>query len=521
MTLAILEDLKTNNEDFEWYPTTSEIIKCIVEDYHENHSITSSSSILDIGAGDGRVLKEFQNLGFDNCYAIEKSPILINQLVKHALVIGTNFHEQTLLDKNMDIIFCNPPYSEYETWMHRIIAECGSTLLYFVVPERWQDNNNNIQQIIKERKGEVTILGNYDFLNADRQARAKVHVLKIKCKTDSNDLFDKFFDKTFGELTEVFYHNDIKNDKESENNVETVEEGIPRLVQLYNHEFERIKNNYNKIATLDMSVLTELNCTINSIKTLLRNKIIKNNDVYWGKIINNMTKVTERLNSKNRNAILERIKKNANIDFTIENIYSILTWVLENANNYVDSQIIDIFERLSYSDNIIKYKSNDKVFNKNQFRYYRGESDMGAFKLDYRLVIPGAGLDSSALSWGSERLSNYGRNILMDLFVVARSFGYVMDLGDDRLGYGGSWEGRKSEEFFAHDGTLIVEAKPFKNGNMHIRLGQRFALLLNIAIGKLKGWIHNPQQAADDLQEPEAAEAYTYSHKMGKQLLIA
>ena len=63
--------LKENDQDFEWYPTTEEIINCVKKHLYTNtfHNI----SILDIGAGDGRVLKALADGKNTQCYSIEKA----------------------------------------------------------------------------------------------------------------------------------------------------------------------------------------------------------------------------------------------------------------------------------------------------------------------------------------------------------------------------------------------------------------------------------------------------------------
>jgi len=36
---------------------------------------------------------------------------------------------------------------------------------------------------------------------------------------------------------------------------------------------------------------------------------------------------------------------------------------------------------------------------------------------------------------------------------------------------------------------------------LHIKFDQSFMLALNVEIGRLQGWIHNAQQAADEMDE--------------------
>lgn len=92
--------VKGSNEDFEWYPSTPEIIAAVVADlaeksYTDNNGLPKCT-VLDCGAGDGRVLSQLTS---GQKYAIEKSPTLIQSLPEDIFVVGTDFHAQVLVDR--------------------------------------------------------------------------------------------------------------------------------------------------------------------------------------------------------------------------------------------------------------------------------------------------------------------------------------------------------------------------------------------------------------------------------------
>ena len=149
--MTTVKILKENEQDFEWYPTTQEIIECVKK--HINAQTYGGYSILDIGAGDGRVLKALASGRNSECYSIEKSEILRNKQDKEIIPLGCNFWDNTLIDKNVDFIFCNPPYSEYEAWCEKIIKEANTEKgIYFVIPERYKVSNSNGVNSNKEFK---------------------------------------------------------------------------------------------------------------------------------------------------------------------------------------------------------------------------------------------------------------------------------------------------------------------------------------------------------------------------------
>ena len=188
---SLLDLVKQNNEDFEWYPTTNEMLevlmKRIVEIREEKH--LSTESMLDIGAGDGRVLKYFdKDLRLDNIHAIEKSRTLIDSMDRNILVVGSDFNQTSLIEKTYDLVFCNPPYSSYKEWVMRILRETNSMFIALVIPSRWQQDSD-IKRVIESRKGlEYEVLESTDFLNAERSARAKVDIVLFKTirATDKN-----------------------------------------------------------------------------------------------------------------------------------------------------------------------------------------------------------------------------------------------------------------------------------------------------------------------------------------------
>ena len=70
-----IHQIKENNQDFEWYPTTDEILEIIHRDINKQNTYNKEEycgSILDIGAGNGKALNK---LTTGNKYAIEKSSV--------------------------------------------------------------------------------------------------------------------------------------------------------------------------------------------------------------------------------------------------------------------------------------------------------------------------------------------------------------------------------------------------------------------------------------------------------------
>lgn len=54
----------------------------------------------------------------------------------------------------------------------------------------------------------------------------------------------------------------------------------------------------------------------------------------------------------------------------------------------------------------------------------------------------------------------------------------------------------------------LFTARAFDNGNLHLKLNQRFILALNVEHGRLRGWLKTPQDAAEELRDPSAAKHF-------------
>ena len=103
---ALVKTLRESDSDFEWYPTTEEIINTVRDDLRDFACVREGEeireSVLDCGAGDGRVLEALTK---GSRYAIEMSEPLLSEMDRSIFIVGTDFHKQTLID-NIEQISC-------------------------------------------------------------------------------------------------------------------------------------------------------------------------------------------------------------------------------------------------------------------------------------------------------------------------------------------------------------------------------------------------------------------------------
>lgn len=510
----IIKELKHNEEDFEFYPTTKEIIKTVYSDMMKNCDLSKTVNILDIGSGNGNFFNVLGSLVGSNKsnerlsinkYAIEKSKILIDKMNPDIFIIGTDFHQQSLLDKKMDVIFCNPPYSEYIEWAEKIIKESNSPLVYLVIPDRWSQYKR-LLDVIELRDMEYTVIGSFDFLESEyRKARAKVNVVVLKSIYHNKrhrtikDPFDIWFDSFFNIQTE-------EKTVEKKNKPETIKELvkgynlIDRLEELYTSDMEKLFDNYMVIEKIDYEIFKELNIDIDNIKEALHTKITGLKDLYWKELFDNMKSITSRLTQKSRERMLSKLTANTSLDFTAENAYAIIMWAIKNANLYIDQQLKDTYLWMASKENVINYKSNNRIA-ENKWRYL--DEDFTHYKLDYRLVFSGW-RNFNETSWGDydypQGLFRNTHEKINDILVIASNLGF--NSSEDSHSF--EWKPGQKVEFKYKTGKVFLEVKAYKNGNLHCKFGRDLMKAINIEAARLFGWVHNKKETQKELELSEA-----------------
>lgn len=532
-----LQIIKENDQDFEWYPTTKEIIIAVHRDlpYGRNNSM----AVMDIGAGDGNfftVLDQLESTRKEedrrwfNKYAIEKSMILIDQMPSDIFIVGTEFHEQSLIDKKMDVIFCNPPYSEYVEWMSKIIRESNSASVYMIIPDRWKDNKR-IAADLKVREADYKIVGNYSFQDSEyRTARAHVDLVRITFKQSSYynsdlkvDPFDVWFNDHFkiqAQKVDTISEWDVtRNRSKKLHQLVGNKNIIEKLYNFYQEDFKRLLDNYKAVELLDGGLLKELGISITGLKAALKLKIEGLKNIYWKELFDNLTTITDKLTTGSREKLLETLSGNTSVDFTISNAYSVIIWAIKNANKYYDSQLISVYEKISNSDNVRLYKSNHRII-KDGWRY--AQEKLTHYTLDYRIVHN---------HWNAIQIDTFGsydyhnglnksaHETINDIITIAKNLGF--NVTENSYAY--EWIAGKANRFEIQDSNgeyeLFAEIKAHKNGNLHYKFNQEFMKKWNIEASRLNGWIKAPIEAVqemDNITLEEAKEYFTSNIKLLK-----
>ena len=352
-TQSLVVALKENDQDFEWYPSTREMVNQILK-----HIPEKASSILDIGAGDGRVLKWIgEKCEHAKLYGIEKSQILVQEQPADVIPVGTDIFEQQLASLQVDYIFCNPIYSQYEEWMTKIIDEGYAKKAWLIVPQRWKDNKA-IADSLRRRGADARAIYHDDFLAGDRKARAVIDIVEISFPREKwgdkpTDPFDIWFDQNVGTFDKV------EDFKEPETRDDLARKwkhaNIDEMVAAYNEESGLLRENYQKIFTMDLMILQELGVNKDAVREGLKMKMAGLKVKYWKILFKRLDALTSRLTTASAKKLIEKLTSNTSVNFTVTNAYAVVIWAIKSANAYFDEQLTALFFELAEKDGVMNF----------------------------------------------------------------------------------------------------------------------------------------------------------------------
>jgi predicted RNA methylase len=496
-TLAAVIDA---GQDFEWYPTTSRMIGEVARRLSRR-----VRSVMDIGAGDGRVLLALAKVAEDppELFAIEKSLILLQSHPQEIAPVGVDFHEQNLSALPVDVIFSNPPYSEFEVWATRIVETAFAERAYLVLPRRWKESQP-IAAALETRQATARVIYSDTFEHdADRRARAVVDIVEVTFPMANDyrrqpvDPFDQWFDQhisTF-DTAPTLDEDHAGVDMARVRGLTTIGE----LVDAYNEDYARMEENYRAIFKLDYAILKELGVAKEAVRDGLKKRMAGLKTEYWQLLFEKLDAITSRLSTKTKKLFLDRLTGQQSVAFTYNNAFAVVMWAIRHANRYYDQQVVDLFRQLATFDGVANYKSNVKTWEQRDWRY--NSEDHSHFALDYRIVIRRHAAIFKGGFGGYDYpggLSTCCHELIDDMIAVFGNLGFPIDaaLPPSRRR---SWTSGAWQDFEAADGRVVFQVKAYLNGNVHVRMLPDAIKALNVEAGRLLGWLHGPDDVEREL----------------------
>jgi hypothetical protein len=530
-----LNDLKDAEEDFEWYSTTQPILDKLGERLKELKDDSDFNSILDVGAGNGKVLKYIESLDlFHNYFAIEKSNFHLSNLPPNFRVLGVDFWANTLMDKEISCAFTNPPFSQFGPWIAKILKELSrSSYIFFVAPDRWA-NNEDIKEALRVRGGEIKVLGQFSFEDSeDRKARANVELVEISPSDESSryykdDPFVRFFEENFKYPEPKEDINQGFDEKVDQNKLVTGQNLIEVLCDLYEDRMNELHRNYKAVCSLPHEFLKEFEIKKEDLLKSLKDKLASAKKEYWGRLFRGMNKINRTLTTESQKEVLGMMNAQAGIDFNRDNCYALIQWIIKNANVFYDRQLVQVYKKMLEYVNVDNYVSNKRVFSQNQFRYnwYREETNEVThvkLKVGHRMVLARCGgLSNSSYSW-EKGLNESAANFIRDLLVIANNLGFEYIGNPPQKG---EWDTSEQVEYLYKDKeewtVTLFTVRCFLNQNIHLKCNPKFINALNIQAGKLLKWIGSDQEASEEMgvDIDMATKFFNHCFRIGEQQIL-
>ena len=539
-----IDALRVAGEDFEWYPTTPEIIEAMRKDLwaylqtHENErsynarreeelEIKTSrdewdekrqkykekrhlaiGSFLDIGAGDGRVLDAFDAR---KKYGIEIARAQADDLIgRGVFIMGRNYWDCSLSEQYFSLVFSNPPFSKFEAWVRKILYECNFCVLYLVMPVRWE----NKPLIAKElERYEATVVGEFDFSEASRKARGRVNLVRVNAPwvrvegttskgqkyryTTHQQTVEDAFERFVREHIADFEEKPQRDwEEEREQALALKETPIAHLLGCYEREKETLGKAFRAIGNLEPEIIKLMGQDKKSMLEIIRQAIGGLKSKYWRAAFDKLEPVQTRMTKKTRQRIFDNIREFRTMDFNTDNVYSIVIWIINNTNVGILDQIGDVLDKMTSKENIEGYKSN-RHWTKGTWRNagdswkFRELPERWKLGLDYRIVVSGY-----AYSGGTV----IKHTIVDDFIIICRNLGFPIA---DNCVPDYSIHSQE-QKFWTEDGKLAFTMRYYTgNQNAHLKISKKLLMKFNVEVAKIRKWMSDPDDVAEEYDVPK------------------
>ena len=276
-----------------------------------------------------------------------------------------------------------------------------------------------------------------------------------------------------------------------------------------------MEENFRAIFKLDYKILKELGVNKEGVRNGLKLRMLGLKNTFWEMLFERLDAITSRLCTETKRKFLEKISGQNAIAFNLNNARAIIIWAINNANKYYNEQLIKLYKDISTFDGVLNYKSNQRVWKNESWRYNR--EDHTHYALDYRIVVSryqAIRTDSWAYDY-TGNLSSQSHEIIEDVLTVFNNLGFspYHELPSRQR----NWVAGKWQNWHNADDEILFQAKAHMNGNVHFRFLPEAIKALNVEAGRLLGWLKNPEDVVKELGYSEQ-EANKY-FKINKQMI--
>lgn len=453
--------------------------------------------ILEPSAGKGDILdalkedrKRGRRLTF---HAVEKEPELQDILRgKNYTVVGQDFLDQSAGNYSYDLIIMNPPFENGAEHLLKAIELLYSGQIVCILnAETIRNPYSNIRKLLNNRLQELEATIEFipdAFKDAERKTNVEVALIYIKIEKDfevdllggAKDIVKEFDVDIEEEDSELVTSDKIKSLVQEYEDIkrigtEAIIEYFKKYKKLgnYLHLLPAIKlDGYSDPITnkyIDSSLNEKVKWSVNNFLSVIR-------EDYWAKAFS-IDAISNRLTGDRSYELHEQLQKKRELEFTANNIYSVISNLILNYEDTLNKTTLDIFDSMT-----CKYAWHPELHNKN-VHYFNGWKTNDAFKVNRKVILPLGGFEKRwkepvyDVSYDTKRKLN-DIDKVMNFFGGLKSYTSMINAIEKSL-YGQ----KKIESTF-----FIIDI--YKKGTIHLTFRDEEMLKkLNFVACKEKKWL--------------------------------
>lgn len=477
----------------------SDILKALQKNSRFDELLRKHDTFLGIGEGISEILDYLSK----ECQSNKFFSIGANCQDTNILSLSSSFETTTLVDKQVDVIFCNPSLEEYEICCKRIFEECLARYVFVVLPMEWKENAE-IKAYAKANKFESDMVGAVGYVKDNKRAKAEFILFYHSSLSDRTilghqlskeyalgHLFQELDHYRFALITEEQEKKRAEIAKECEGKEsEAILEYLLKQYEREHNEFFANFKHLSKISSLFLSTIkVESEYIIDNTKSFER----KLKRFYWSEYFSRVLDFNLLLTPKQQSDLLDEFAERG-VDFSRENTASVLAFSLKYCKERERENFIVFWEKLASEDNLVDFTN--LIANPKPYTHYAKEKLFFKGKLKEKVVCTYAG-----------SYEDYYPNHLRDvriaylLKILLQSLGYqdlsYRDSNKDLIKPNDRIDLPLGTSYLFAGEKQVAKFTAYKNRKLHIHFNQTTIALINLRVFIYLGWITNIKEAKE------------------------
>lgn len=421
----------------------------------------------------------------------------------NTLSLSCSFESTTLVDKEVDVIFCNPPLKEYEAYCKRIFEECLAKRVFLVLPMEWK-SSKEIGAYAKANGFDVELVARLGYVKNNQREKAEI-ILFYRSYLSERAVMERKLSQEYhlGNLFEELHKGRFvlrgELEKKKEDEIAKESEGmeyqafLEYLLKRYEKEHNDYFDNFKHFSNLSAYFLDYIGVQRDDIttNTAVFEKLLRK--LYWDQCLSKNPNITSKLTPLQYDELLNELKERG-ADFSRSNIANVEAYCLSRSRVMEQKNFITFWERFTNGDNLEGFT--DLISNPHPYMDYPKEKRFFKGKIKEKVACSYAG-----------SYDDYYPNILRDVRIVHLLQILLQSMGYQDLHYRHA-DGSKIaiteridlplgiSYLFAGE-RQITKFTSYKNRKLNIVFDKEVIANINLRVLLYQGWITNLAEAKE------------------------